>query len=76
MIIPVRCFTCNNIIGSKYKMYLELTKQVDTSTVPVLESNSKDNKDNINTRAFKELGITRYCCKRHLLSHIDLVDKI
>ena len=24
MIIPVRCFTCNRVIGSKYKKYLEL----------------------------------------------------
>ena len=74
MIIPVRCFTCNNLLGSKYKMYLELTKESEKD--PVLDVESKDNTDNDNVKAFKQLGITRYCCKRHLLSHIDLVDKI
>ena len=27
-------------------------------------------------KVFEELGITRYCCKRMLLSHIDLIDEI
>ena len=76
MIIPVRCFTCNNIIGSKYKTYLDLTKQKDKVQISILDSEATDNKENINTKTFETLGLTRYCCKRHLLSHIDLVDKI
>ena len=24
MIIPVRCFTCNRVIGSKYEKYLQI----------------------------------------------------
>ena len=27
MIIPVRCFTCNNVIGSKWNKYLELLQK-------------------------------------------------
>ena len=36
MIIPVRCFTCNNMIGSKWNKYLEL-----------LNEKNIDNNDNI-----------------------------
>jgi DNA-directed RNA polymerase subunit N len=81
MIIPVRCFTCNNILGSRYKKYLELMKQHDErfnthgkilTANPDIESQLSDNRDYI----FKKLGFKRYCCRRHLVSHVDLINKI
>ena len=27
-------------------------------------------------KAFEELGLTRYCCRRMLLTHVDLIDKL
>ena len=27
MIIPVRCFTCNNMVGDKWNPYIELVKR-------------------------------------------------
>ncbi len=27
-------------------------------------------------KIFKDLGIERYCCRRMLLSHVDLIDDI
>jgi len=27
-------------------------------------------------KAFKELGIERFCCKRMLVSHVDLIDEL
>ena len=59
MIIPVRCFTCNNMLASKYLLYTDLKKK---------QTPAQD--------IFNILGVTRICCKRHLISHIDLVDKI
>lgn len=26
--------------------------------------------------AFEQLGLTRYCCRRMLLTHVDLIDKL
>lgn len=80
MIIPVRCFTCNNVIGSKYKKYLELMKQNDELNIrsniltanPVVEDEIANSRDKI----FIDLGLKRYCCRRHLLSHVNLIDKI
>ena len=29
-----------------------------------------------NKKSFEKLGIKRYCCRRHMLSHIELIDDI
>ena len=80
MIIPIRCFTCNRILASKYNKYLEIISQESNqenviSGDPDIERILKE--DNIYQQAFKTIGVNdRYCCKRHLLSHIDLIHKI
>jgi DNA-directed RNA polymerase subunit N len=48
MIIPIRCFTCGKLIADKWEKYEELVKE---GTKPAEE-------------IFKEIGITRFCCKR------------
>lgn len=80
MIIPIRCFTCNRVLASKYAKYLEIisagsgTENIINGN-PDIETILKE--ENIYQHAFKEVGINdRYCCKRHLLSHIDLIQKI
>jgi len=81
MIIPVRCFTCNNIIGSKYNKYLELIKvhnELNSEKSQILTANPNVEEELVNSRAkiFLDLGLKRYCCRRHLLSHVDLINKI
>ncbi len=78
MIIPVRCFTCNRVIGSKYEKYLQIIA-TEPENENIISGDPEVNlsKDNIYQKAFKDIGIQdRYCCKRHLLSHIDLIQKI
>ena len=29
-----------------------------------------------NSNALDELGLTRYCCRRMLLTHVDLIEKL
>ena len=60
MIIPVRCFSCGKVIGNIYNTYLKLI-----------------NENNISSEeALKQLNLTRYCCRRMIISHVDLIDKI
>jgi DNA-directed RNA polymerase I, II, and III subunit RPABC5 len=59
MLIPVRCFTCNKIIGNKWEPYLKLLK----------DGSSEE-------EALKTLEIKRYCCKRMILTHVDLITKL
>lgn len=56
--LPVRCFTCGNVIGNKWRQYTEYLRAGKTPAV-----------------SLDELGLTHKdhsCCRRMLLSHIDL----
>ena len=80
MIIPVRCFTCNKVLASKYQKYLENTQIYESKDNEVITNlNDLDDvskKVEHNKTIFESLGIDRYCCKRHLLTHVDLIQKI
>lgn len=79
MIIPVRCMTCGKVIGDLYKAYLEKTYtdpskfDINKNIINVSYSNIKKTKQG---KAMDELGLKRYCCRRHFLSHVDLVEII
>lgn len=76
MIVPIRCFTCAKIIADKYDYY--------TTEVAKLEKEGKTNDDpdykyfsKIHTKEILDnLGLTRYCCRRMLLSTSDMMDII
>lgn len=78
MIIPIRCFTCNRVLASKYKKYLEIiSSETQNENIISGDPDIDLSQENIYQKAFKEIGIEdRYCCKRHMISHIDLIDKI
>ena len=85
MIIPVRCFTCNRVLASKYKKYKQLIKEDGSEKLENILSGddiSVDSKTNsseviiLYKKIFKKIGVDRYCCKRCIISHIDLIDKI
>ena len=134
MIIPVRCFSCNNEIGNKYELYILLSGEVQTfenditksetltniktfydmvmveadeeddnsyiteykksqikglynkfnsGEIPnklgdVLESITQQQKkvEFLNMLVFIMLDIENYCCNRHLISHIELINEI
>ena len=68
MIVPVRCFTCGRVIGSaceefskRYKAYAEA---VDAGLSP------KETPKQI----LDDLGVDRYCCRRMIVSHVELLD--
>ena len=77
MIIPVRCFTCNNVLASKYKKYLEIISSQKKELSLIDSTTDIENlPKSIENIAFEELKLKRYCCKRHLLTHVDLMEKI
>lgn len=60
MIIPIRCFTCGKVIGSLYDEYQRRLDEGKKSSKEILDS----------------LGLDRYCCRRMIVSHVDLIDEI
>lgn len=58
MMIPIRCFTCGNVIGDKFRKFMEMVE------------NGVDPKE-----ALDKLGLKRYCCRRMILTHVDVIDQ-
>jgi DNA-directed RNA polymerase I, II, and III subunit RPABC5 len=76
MIIPVKCVTCGMVLADKYRFYLEevrkrkLAKSQDINSVLYLtkEFTAKTAEGEV----LDELGLTKMCCRRHLLTHVDI----
>lgn len=86
MLIPPKCFTCGRVIGNQYAFYLEESakrkkeladrNELNTkgSTDVLLSSdNIKDVKQSVEADVLDDMGIVDSCCRRHFLSHIDIV---
>jgi DNA-directed RNA polymerase subunit N (RpoN/RPB10) len=77
MIIPVRCFTCGKILADKYVSYkkdIEGSKKTAEDTI--INVNAKNIQQTPEGKALDKVGLKRYCCRRAMLSHIDLIEVI
>jgi DNA-directed RNA polymerase I, II, and III subunit RPABC5 len=78
MIIPVRCMTCGSMIGSKYLRYQQYINELSGTTMNKHNYITQDVSDLLNDTveklALDNVGLTRYCCRRHLLTHTDTID--
>lgn len=77
MIIPVKCFTCGNVLADKYLYYqnkvreTKLKKKQDLDDVVYLtESNTEKT---IEGKVLDELELKKMCCRRHMLTHVDIL---
>ena len=70
MIIPVRCVSCNNVLAGKWLAYLEKVRELTKDEKLTYLTQSTVKSPHVN--AWDELGVTRTCCRRHLLTHVDL----
>jgi DNA-directed RNA polymerase I, II, and III subunit RPABC5 len=76
MIIPVKCFTCGKVLGNKYRYYLKevqkrkISKSMDTEKVLYLTKDFIDKTPE--GEVMDELKLTKYCCRRHMLTHVDI----
>jgi DNA-directed RNA polymerase subunit N (RpoN/RPB10) len=77
MIIPVKCFTCGKVLADKYRYY---KRQVRMRKNLNLEENEDDvvyltqlNKNKtIEGVVLDELKLSKMCCRRHMLTHVDI----
>ncbi len=76
MIIPVKCFTCGKVLGDKYRYYLEevrkikLAQDMDINKVIYLTKEFKDKTPE--GEVMDRLKLTKLCCRRHMLTHVDI----
>lgn len=80
MIIPIRCFTCGNTLASKYAKYLQYVKEesgADGSSPVIISSENIQSPEILETpqkKALDRLQLTRYCCRRHMISQVDIIN--
>jgi len=81
MIIPVKCFTCGNVIADKYRYYLEEVRKMKMSKVAngepmdiekVMYLTKENHEKTPEGIVLDRLGMTRSCCRRHFLTHVDI----
>jgi len=81
MIIPVRCFTCGKVLANKWETYNILVKKYskegeDKGLVDINYINSNKKEKSAECKALDKLNLTRYCCRKHMLTHVDLIYEI
>ena len=76
MIIPIRCFTCGKVLADKWNYYQNTVNQRKKNDPNFSEKNTIIADSNINhiEKTIDELGLTRLCCRRHMLTHVDLTN--
>jgi len=72
MIIVVRCFTCGKVLGDKWNEYKRKVKE-EKKEEEELEYMTEENvKKTVEGRVMDELGLKKMCCRRHMLSHVEI----
>ena len=76
MIIPVKCFTCGKVLGNKYRYYVQevqkkkINKDINVDKVQYLTKDFIDKTPE--GEVLDKLRLTKYCCRRHMLTHVDI----
>ena len=76
MIIPIKCFTCGCVLADKYRFYQDKVRQIKmrdgVSTDKVVYLTKKNLDKTPEGVVLDELGLTDPCCRRHMLTHVDI----
>ena len=79
MIFPVRCMTCSKVIGDMYINYLDRvsnekkkkSSDENDNLFKIITFNKDKMEKTVEGKVLDELNVTRYCCRRHFLTHVD-----
>ena len=76
MIIPIKCFTCGNVLADKYRYYSEQVCKIklrDNKSLEKVEYLTNNNIDKTpEGTVLDELKLKDPCCRRHMLTHVDI----
>ena len=74
MIIPIKCFTCGNVLADKYRYYqaevrkIKIAKGLNIDKVVYLTKESIEKTPE--GVVLDNLGLKNVCCRRHMLTHV------
>lgn len=76
MIIPVKCFTCGQVIADKYEYYLREVRVIKMKEDLPQDTVVYFSKSNVTktpeARVLDKLKMNKVCCRRHMLTHVDI----
>jgi len=67
---------CGHILADKWIFYRKEVEKVRGSKMEPIYMDGKTIPDTVELKVLNHLGLTRYCCRKHMLTHVDLIDKI
>ena len=82
MIIPIRCVTCGKVLADKWEYYKKRVEEIKNVAKDKSDKSDKnDSKPNFVTETYTgkildEIGLTKYCCRRHMIGHVDIIDDL
>ena len=80
MIIPVRCVTCGKVLADKWRYYqAKVAADADSGSDPKSAPEGDDTTGLVDQKAgaiLDDMGITKMCCRRHLLANVDAMHRI
>lgn len=77
MIIPIRCMNCGNPLANLWRFYEKRVKELKggTNTGPLYMDGTTPIVT-VEGQVLDELNLKRYCCRKHLLTHTDLNERV
>jgi DNA-directed RNA polymerase I, II, and III subunit RPABC5 len=80
MIIPIKCVTCGMVLADKYQYYtakvrskkMENGMEVKKVIYYTKEMSKTEMVKTPEAEVLDDLGLTNVCCRRHMLTHVDI----
>ena len=76
MPIPIKCFTCGNVLANKYESYKERIREYkiknNESTDRIVYLTRANSTKSIEGRTLDELQLKKMCCRTIMLTHVDI----
>jgi DNA-directed RNA polymerase I, II, and III subunit RPABC5 len=76
MIIPIRCFTCSNVLADKYRYFQDEVRHIKlmsgSSPDKVVYFTEKNMEKTPEGTVLDKLKLFNVCCRRHILTHVDI----
>tara|TARA_B100000686_G_scaffold353488_1_gene459327 strand:- start:91 stop:360 length:270 start_codon:yes stop_codon:yes gene_type:complete len=85
MIIPVRCFTCGEVLADKWMPYItavqnlkneesgEVNPETTSLDLQYIDTQSPEPEKSIEGKVLDELKLHKYCCRRMMLGNVHVI---
>ena len=84
MIIPIRCFTCNKVLGDKWNPFIEAVeskkkkskRNIDNIDIEYIDNSDTNIEKSIEGEVMDDMNIHRYCCRRIMIGNVHIISHI